>query len=314
MSESVSGDDTESIEYGQDDDIRSECSSTKDEEDLRRSKLHDLREFKTKTKTKLVSKNVVTEEYSREENRKERFHLLTLDAYSRHKKFINDYILYYGGSMSDFKRDSSKDKTDFDVIKEHHKFLWDEDECETQKSWEKRLAKKYYDKLYKEYCIADLTYYKHNKVIAMRWRTEKEVVAGKGQFECGEKHCDEGDGLKSWEVNFGYVEHGEKKNALVKLRLCPDCSSKLNYHHKRKEIKKKKNRKRKSRDGIDEEDGDDGVTKKSKRYDSDGDDDDDEDGSENNNEKKPKANGKFLHLHLFLFYFLVNFLILFNLV
>lgn len=39
----------------------------------------------------------------------------------------------------------------------------------------------------------------------------------KGQFSCGNKHCDEKEGLKSWEVNFGYVEHGEKRNALVKL-------------------------------------------------------------------------------------------------
>lgn len=29
---------------------------------------------------------------------------------------------------------------------------------------EKRLAKKYWDKLYKEYCIADLSRYKENKV------------------------------------------------------------------------------------------------------------------------------------------------------
>lgn len=39
----------------------------------------------------------------------------------------------------------------------------------------------------------------------------------KGQFSCGNKHCDGEEGLKSWEVNFGYVEHGEKRNALVKL-------------------------------------------------------------------------------------------------
>jgi len=29
---------------------------------------------------------------------------------------------------------------------------------------EKRLAKRYYDKLFKEYCIADLSRYKENKV------------------------------------------------------------------------------------------------------------------------------------------------------
>lgn len=110
------------------------------------------------------------------------------------------------------------------------KFVWDEEQDEAD-TWEKRLAKRYYDKLFKEYCICDLTFFKQNK-IAMRWRVEKEVIEGKGQFICGDKRCSERDGLKSWEVNFGYVEHGEKKNALVKLRLCPDCSYKLNYHHK----------------------------------------------------------------------------------
>jgi len=39
-----------------------------------------------------------------------------------------------------------------------------------------------------------------------------------GQFECGAKKCAEREGLRSWEVNFAYIEHGEKKNALVKLR------------------------------------------------------------------------------------------------
>ena len=38
-----------------------------------------------------------------------------------------------------------------------------------------------------------------------------------GQFSCGEKKCAETEGMRSWEVNFGYIEHGEKKNALVKL-------------------------------------------------------------------------------------------------
>jgi protein FRA10AC1 len=53
----------------------------------------------------------------------------------------------------------------------------------------------------------------------MRWRIEKEVVDSKGQFICGEKKCSKTDNLKSWEVNFAYVEHGERKNCLVKLSL-----------------------------------------------------------------------------------------------
>jgi Folate-sensitive fragile site protein Fra10Ac1 len=53
--------------------------------------------------------------------------------------------------------------------------------------------------------------------IALRWRIEKEVVAGKGQFICGNKVCNAKEDLKTWEVNFAYAEQGEKKNALVKL-------------------------------------------------------------------------------------------------
>lgn len=44
-------------------------------------------------------------------------------------------------------------------------------------------------------------------------------MVGKGQFECGSKLCKEKENLRSWELNFGYVEHDEKKNALVKLSM-----------------------------------------------------------------------------------------------
>ncbi|XP_046850489.1 protein FRA10AC1-like isoform X2 [Xenia sp. Carnegie-2017] len=193
----------------------------------------------------LPSKGTVTSEYDSEEAKIHRFHLLRLDAYSRHKLYINNYLKYYGGSMKDFKRDGSYDKTDHDILKEEHRFVWS-DEDDDDSSWRKRLARKYYDKLFKEYCISDLRLYKENKV-ALRWRVEKEVVSGKGQFICGNKTCNVTSNLQSWEVNFSYREHGEKKNALVKLRLCPECSVKLNYHHKRKAVKRKSREERKSR-------------------------------------------------------------------
>ncbi|KAL0102698.1 hypothetical protein PUN28_018187 [Cardiocondyla obscurior] len=164
-----------------------------------------------------------------------------LSAYDRHKKLVNDYLTFYGKSISSFERDTSRDKTDYDVIRENHKFLWDQED--TPDTWGAKLAKKYYDKLFKEYCICDLTYYKQNKV-ALRWRTEKEVIVGKGQFECGSKTCKEKENLRSWELNFGYTEHGEKKNALVKLRLCPECSVKLNYQSQKREVKRGKSLKR----------------------------------------------------------------------
>lgn len=127
------------------------------------------------------------------------------------------------------------------------------------------MSKKYYDKLFKEYCISDLTYYKENK-IALRWRIEKEVVLGKGQFICGNKTCQEQEHLRTWEVNFAYIEKGEKKNALIKLSklnlkkklidflifkilgLCPPCSEKLNYKSKKREIKRQKHTQRKQSD------------------------------------------------------------------
>lgn len=193
--------------------------------------------FQKEKHGKVAHSKVAADEWDREEARNWRSHLISMDAFARHKKFVNDYFLYYGGKKEDFKRSQANDKTDLDVIREHHRFLWQEED-EVDMTWEKRMAKKYCDKLFKEYCIADLSRYKQNQ-FGFRWRVEKEVISGKGQFFCGSKHCDEKEGLKSWEVNFGYLEHGEKRNALVKLRLCPECSYKLNFHHRRREIKPK---------------------------------------------------------------------------
>ncbi|XP_066095530.1 protein FRA10AC1 isoform X3 [Saccopteryx bilineata] len=127
---------------------------------------------------KVVHKQVAAELLDREEARNRRFHLIAMDAYQRHTKFVNDYILYYGGKKEDFIRKRENDKTDMDVIRENHRFLWNEED-EMDMNWEKRLAKRYYDKLFKEYCIADLSRYKENK-FGFRWRVEKEVISGKG--------------------------------------------------------------------------------------------------------------------------------------
>lgn len=88
--------------------------------------------------------------------------LRNLNPYELHKHLVNLYSLNTKGSTSLLRRDTSRDRTDLDVIRENHKFLWEEDEVAD--SWEKQLAKKYYDKLFKEYCICDLTRYKENKV------------------------------------------------------------------------------------------------------------------------------------------------------
>lgn len=51
---------------------------------------------------------------------------------------------------------------------------------------------------------------------------------GKGQRMCGEVLCKNKVG-SVYEMNFGYVEESKKKNALVKISVCPDCEIKLNY-------------------------------------------------------------------------------------
>lgn len=80
----------------------------------------------------------------------------------------------------------------------------------------------------------------------MRWRTKEEVLAGKGQFSCANLSCrnrestlDENpddvaerggqDGLRGFELMFEYVERDEKKSALVKVRVCDECTTKLRH-------------------------------------------------------------------------------------
>lgn len=85
-----------------------------------------------------------------------------LNCYELHKLIVNEYILRKPEDKKFLKRDTSKDRTDYHVIRENHKFLWKDDESPI--SWEEQFAKKYYEKLFKEYSIADLSFYKDNKV------------------------------------------------------------------------------------------------------------------------------------------------------
>ena len=55
--------------------------------------------------------------------------------------------------------------------------------------------------------------------LGLRWRTEAEVLSGKGQFSCGARGCSETRGLATFEVPFGYEEMGKRKEALVKVCL-----------------------------------------------------------------------------------------------
>ncbi|KAF2293569.1 hypothetical protein GH714_002884 [Hevea brasiliensis] len=177
-----------------------------------------------------------------------------------------DVVSFYGKEKSSNVK--LPVKTDRDTLREGYRFIrTEEDDMDT--SWEQRLVKRYYDKLFKEYCIADMSQYKSGK-IGLRWRTEKEVISGKGQFVCGNKHCDEKNGLASYEVNFSYVEAGENKQALVKLVTCERCAEKLNYKNKKEkeqlEKREKEEHKRKREpERINDDSDNEGAKEKRKR-------------------------------------------------
>ncbi|KAK4722459.1 hypothetical protein R3W88_012692 [Solanum pinnatisectum] len=190
-------------------------------------------------------------------------HIRGLNAYDRHKKFLNDYVGFYGRERS--TQEKLPVKTDQDTLKEGYRFIRTEED-DMNPSWEQRLVKRYYDKLFKEYCIADMTHYKNGK-IGLRWRTEKEVTSGKGHFVCGNKHCNERDGLASYEVNFSYVEAEENKQALVKLVACERCAEKLLYKKRKekdqsREDLKDKHRRRRGRSASDDEHKDDNYERR----------------------------------------------------
>lgn len=146
------------------------------------------------------------------------------DAFTRHKQMMSLY-----SNLEQLKQ-RPLPKSDWEELKEHFQFLPPElAEGQQDPSWQQRMVRLYHARLFKEYCMCDLSRAKDLGKVAMRWRTEDEVIAGSGQFTCANVSCQSKSDLCAFEVNFGYVEHGEKKNALVKIVLCPECSHLLQY-------------------------------------------------------------------------------------
>lgn len=162
-----------------------------------------------------------------------------MDSFARHQLLAAEYARYNRGHTA---APQPPAKTDADVLKENYRFVRsaEDDEAALNGSAEQRIAKRYYDRLFKEYAIADMTHYRSGR-IGLRWRTESEVLSGRGQFSCGNKHCSTGStDLNSYELPFEYVESGMTKQALVKVRLCKACAYMLHYPHlKRIEAERK---------------------------------------------------------------------------
>jgi protein FRA10AC1 len=69
------------------------------------------------------------------------------------------------------------------ILLKHHQFIRDEADGgsdQSKLSWEDKIALSWYSKLFREYALCDLTQYKTGG-IAMRWRTEEEVLQRAGE-------------------------------------------------------------------------------------------------------------------------------------
>lgn len=122
-----------------------------------------------------------------------------------------------------------------------------------------------------------------------------------GQFACASTRCEETTSLRSWEVNFAYTEAGERRNALVKVRLCPRCSDRLNYRTQReltkseKEKKKEEERRRRKRRENRNEEGSENEDKEGEG----------EEERKRKREKKRRREGKVLFLFALIFLFAI---------
>jgi len=155
-------------------------------------------------------------------------------AYQRHQRYVR-MVQSYGEHLTG--ESLGVRRTDFDVLKDAHRFLRNDGEDEANLTYDDSIALKYYRSLFKEFAICDLKHYKSGN-FSLRWRTEDEVVDGIGQFTCGNPRCSRHtpEGMKkkektliTLELPFGYSEDGATKSALVKVVLCGRCKKKLTW-------------------------------------------------------------------------------------
>ncbi|CRG98472.1 conserved protein, unknown function [Plasmodium relictum] len=164
-----------------------------------------------------------------------------LNAFERHKLMMSLRLL----EKEKNKNNNEQYLNDYDILKKKYNFIHD---ASNEKN---SLLQNYYNSICNKYVICDLTRYREAK-IGLRWRTEEEIIKGKGHIICSSKKCNNTD-LKTYEFLFEYIEGGEKKETNVNVRACMDCAYKLHYRKikeylkkkEKKKLKKKQRRKRK---------------------------------------------------------------------
>jgi protein FRA10AC1 len=79
-------------------------------------------------------------------------------AYARHLQAASAYLSYYGGSVPV----PGKCRSERDILETHHQFIRSGDD--EPDSEEKKLAKSYYEKLFKEFAVVELARWRDKQV------------------------------------------------------------------------------------------------------------------------------------------------------
>ena len=100
-------------------------------------------------------------------------------AYARHLQAASAYVSYYGGTVPT----PAKYKSERDILEDHHQFIRTDEETDTE---EKRIAKSYYDKLFKEFAMIELARWREKQVSSPFISTSRFYYANTGMADCDE--------------------------------------------------------------------------------------------------------------------------------
>jgi protein FRA10AC1 len=84
-------------------------------------------------------------------------------AYTRHLQATEAYLRYYGGSIPAPVRARSER----DILEENHQFIREDDDEVDDKDEEKAIARRYYEKLFKEFAVVELARWREKQVRSM---------------------------------------------------------------------------------------------------------------------------------------------------
>lgn len=141
--------------------------------------------------------------------------------------------------------------SDLDVLHAEYRFMRTAAHDGDLSQEEKRMARTYYLKLARDMCLVDLSQAERTGFVGMRWRTQGEVLEGKGRLICGALDCSYtaacAEGLISASTPFSYIEDGISHTVETRTVLCLSCHELLARSRSRAAASLAKRRRRRRR-------------------------------------------------------------------